>query len=796
VDENHFTALARAVEAGHVDNVLALLKAGASMDVAGALPLALVLALCPEPSTRLIDTVIARAPLAVQSAAFDTPLHWAARENASAYLEGLLAAGQQANVRNMRGETPLMLAASGGHLEAISRLSIVTKLDANALDADGDSALHRAVVAENARPEVIKLLLALGASPGLENAQGKTAAALALHVGRWDLARRLSPQQHLSDELEAALDGAEQGDAHLDAAPKRETLLIQAARQRRFAVAHTLLKLGPLDAHTHLQIVLALGNHLDALWLDDLIAAGLKLDVVQTPKARDAAPGKPVYRATPQGFTATGTNAPARVSAGEPTEPAEPLLCTLARQHPAPLQAIELLLKRGASVVAGAEQDTVLLLLCGAAAELEGAKAPLALAQVPSAELVETLLARGGDLAAKDREQRNALSYAVQWCNVALAAQLLAEASAQKISLGLNERDSAGLTPLLRALPRPDGAELIRRLICAGSDPNIPCRDGKSARALALSAGQNGLAELLNWPLGAHPGRALAGADIARLARSGDRQGVLRLLQLGFAIDSPDANGASALTHACLAGERELIEFLITHGAAVQGVVDSQAAGALCAWTPLAGAVRGRHFDVIRRLCALGAPINQAMGDALSPLTALSLAAGLLDLDAVTLLLELGADAAMEAPCLSAVHAVLRAVLAAQDSDAPSLLAQAQKLLQVLIQRGSDPDALDASGRSPLLVLVSANDAVPKHPQDERLLGMIQILTRLGANPQVRDRHQRGALHWCCRHGLFAAAELLLDAGSDPKAVDEFRKLPQDMASTLNRHDFMALFRG
>ena len=204
------------------------------------------------------------------------------------------------------------------------------------------------------------------------------------------------------------------------------------------------------------------------------------------------------------------------------------------------------------------------------------------------------------------------------------------------------------------------------------------------------------------------------------------------------------------------------------------------------ALTPLAAAVRGRHFDVIRRLVALGAPINAPMAE----LSCLSLAAGLLDLDCVTLLIELGASTTPELPLLPPVHAVLLALLAGGDLNA------GQKLLQVLIKRGADPDAVDSSGRAPLMMLLCSNMNSMRHPEDARLLSLIETLLRLGANAQVRDQHLRGALHWCCKHALFQCAELLLNAGADPLAVDEFRKLPSDMATTLNRHDFLALFRG
>ena len=210
---------------------------------------------------------------------------------------------------------------------------------------------------------------------------------------------------------------------------------------------------------------MALGDALDGDWLAELTAGGLQLGKLEE----------------------------------------QPKLCALARQVPPPLSAIQYLLDAGAAVSGDEECASPLVLLCGAAAELEGANAPMA--HCPSAKLINAMITAGVDIAALDGEQRGALSYAVQWCDVATVATLL-EVGATK-ELALNTTDSAGLTPLLRALLRPDAAELVRLLIRAGADPNVVGRDGRSARAIALGMSKIALAEQLVWPPGAHPGRAL-----------------------------------------------------------------------------------------------------------------------------------------------------------------------------------------------------------------------------------------------------------------------------------------------
>ena len=741
IDAENYSALARAVQSGQTDNVFALLKAGAAYDGDGTISLARALSLCREPDAQLIECVVTRTKLDARDSAGNTALHFCGMEDAAEFAEALVLAGANVNAKNNAQQTPIMLAARGQNLRTVHRLCL-GKITPTLVDADGNTALHHAVLAELPKLEIIEILLQHGCAPQRTNAAGATAADLALKAARWDLARRLSPAQELSDELEGELEHShENATPTYESGPKREQLLVQAAQAGRFAAAQALLKLGAVDQHTHLQVLLALGDELDGEWLALLIAGGLELGKLEI----------------------------------------EPKLCALARQVPPPLAAIQCLLDAGAAISADDECASPLVLLCGAAAELEGATAPVA--HSPSAILIRAMIAAGVDIAAVDREQRGALSYAVQWCDIATVSTLLQLGAAKE--LGLNTSDSAGLTPLLRALARPEAAELVRLLICAGADPNVVGRDGRSARAIALGMGKITLAEQLVWPAGSHPGRALHAADLVLAAARNDPQCVLRLLQLGFEIDATDSAGATALTYACASGNAELIEFLLGHGASAAGATMPENSK-IQALTPLAAAVRGRHFDIIRRLIALGAPINAPMGE----LSCLSLAAGLLDLDCVTLLIELGASTTPEPPLLPPIHAVLLALLAGSD------LAVGQKLLQVLIQRGADPDAIDSSGRAPLMMLLCSNMNSMRHAEDARLLSLIETLLRLGANAQVRDQHLRGALHWCCKHALFQCAELLLNAGADPLAVDEFRKLPSDMATTLNRHDFLALFRG
>jgi ankyrin repeat protein len=96
----------------------------------------------------------------------------------------LLEHGARLDITNARGETPLMVAASGGHtayvgcvrllLEVLrERGGAVTASGMNARDGKGRTALIKA--AASGEPEIVRLLLAAGAQANLKDNEGKTA---------------------------------------------------------------------------------------------------------------------------------------------------------------------------------------------------------------------------------------------------------------------------------------------------------------------------------------------------------------------------------------------------------------------------------------------------------------------------------------------------------------------------------------------------------------------------------------------------------------------------------------------
>jgi ankyrin repeat protein len=119
----------------------------------------------------------------------------AAREGNAALLAEQIAAGADLDARDQHGQSAVMLAALGGHLEAV-RLLIRCGADLDVRAKFGLSAIMLAVI--NGHEHVARALANAGADlslvgSGAPGFAGKTAAQLALERGLAVLAKELSP---------------------------------------------------------------------------------------------------------------------------------------------------------------------------------------------------------------------------------------------------------------------------------------------------------------------------------------------------------------------------------------------------------------------------------------------------------------------------------------------------------------------------------------------------------------------------------------------------------------------------
>lgn len=90
--------------------------------------------------------------------------------------------------------------------------------------------------------------------------------------------------------------------------------------------------------------------------------------------------------------------------------------------------------------------------------------------------------------------------------------------------------------------------------------------------------------------------------------------------------------------------------------------------------------------------------------------------------------------------------------------------------IEQLIAKGIGINATDTDGRSPLLHAILASDADPQ---------MVTFLINRGATVQAHDATQQWTpLHFAARDQKRVIAEILLQAGAEPNAMDVFGNTP------------------
>jgi ankyrin repeat protein len=102
----------------------------------------------------------------------------------------LLSRGADPTVRDVYGWTVLMRAVGANRAAVVRRLLATGKVDVNAADEQGETALHHAVM--NANPAMARLLVAAGARVDVRDSRHRTPRTLALESGQTELAAWLA----------------------------------------------------------------------------------------------------------------------------------------------------------------------------------------------------------------------------------------------------------------------------------------------------------------------------------------------------------------------------------------------------------------------------------------------------------------------------------------------------------------------------------------------------------------------------------------------------------------------------
>ena len=451
------------------------------------------------------------------------------RSYASAWLAtvGLLAAGlagAAAAEAGARRDAPLVEAVKAVDVEAVRALVGDPAVDVNQAAADGATALHWAVHRDDVR--LVELLLEAGADVAAANRYGVQALSLAAENGNAAI-------------VAALLDAGADPNATLRGG---ETVLMTAARTGDAATIRALLVRGAdpnarddFRGQTALMWAAARNNAAAVHALAELGA-----DIHAQTETADRAPGgnRLFYAPPPTGFTAltfaargghldalqvlleAGAGVNDTLSDGQSA-----LVVAVANAN---WELADYMLDRGADPnLAGAGWNALHQLLRTRRMNTGfGFPGPIPAGRVDSIDVLEKMIARGGDIDAR------------------MTANGMKDGQRNRLN-------RLGATPFFLAAKVTD-TEAMRVLVDAGADTVTPNADGTTP--LMVAAG------LAIWNPG-EDGGSLPGQEDEVL------EAVKLCVELGNPIDAVNYRGETALHGAAFRGANNVVEYLVARGA-------------------------------------------------------------------------------------------------------------------------------------------------------------------------------------------------------------------------------------
>ena len=212
-----------------------------------------------------------------------------------------------------------------------------------------------------------------------------------------------------------------------------------------------------------------------------------------------------------------------------------------------------------------------------------------------NARFVDYLLRNGGDPNARGRHDSTPLHSAI-WGRNMECAEILLEDGAD-VDASTDEGETPGMTAALRG-----EKDLLEILFALSADPHAKDAHGTNLLDLAAAGGHREIAELLT-EIGVdnqNPFHVAAGL--------GDLKLVKRLLKEGYEINQPDSFGATPLLIAMVAGQEEMVDFLLARNA-------NPTLTAKDGYTLMHGAAFSGKKSMVRKALSLGLKVNSRYGE-------------------------------------------------------------------------------------------------------------------------------------------------------------------------------------
>ncbi len=478
------------------------------------------------------ETAVLKRNLSMRFEEGKTPLHIAANNGHTGYLEYLLERKVPVNVKDIASSTPLHEAVRNGRIDCTSLL-LASGADPNLKDSSGNTPLHL-VMPSASRSEIFGRLLAAGADPNQKDSYGETPLHIAARLG-------------MSEEIIRALISA--GADTNERNKKGITPLSLAIERSQIAQANLFVRLGAdihaedIDGNTALTKAIKAGVDMtEAVIIDTNIQSRdsqgkTPLHIAVINKADPAIITYLISRKADVNARDKNGDTPLHIAVRNNDRTSGEILLAYAADVFYPNVSGESALKTALTRMGG-RQDWVLNSNVIKSSDGAG-NTPLHLAaEWQLTAVVSFIIEKGGDPNARNANGETPLFNAVKADSTATIKTMLAETAEKRADI--NARDFLGNTALHAC---------------------IRWAAGNAAETLLAYDSQSNAKKLIN-------ARNLAGKTaLHEASRTGNLPFIRSLVASGADINASDETGKTALTDALQANRTEAVKLLLEKGA-------------------------------------------------------------------------------------------------------------------------------------------------------------------------------------------------------------------------------------